>query len=106
MTKLIFFVDDNCYVGFKCSGHSGYAEQGSDIVCAAVSTAVQMCAGYLMTYHSDRVTYYQDNNCATIELQCKTRFAEADMQISVLNSFAEDLAQQYPEYFTFEILEV
>ena len=29
---------------FKVSGHSGYAEDGSDIVCAAVSTAVQSVA--------------------------------------------------------------
>ena len=29
---------------FTVSGHSGYAEEGSDIVCAAVSTAVQSVA--------------------------------------------------------------
>ena len=33
----------NCagaYTGFTCSGHSGYAAAGSDIVCAAVSILV------------------------------------------------------------------
>ena len=25
------------YKGFECSGHAGYAEEGSDIICAAVS---------------------------------------------------------------------
>ena len=28
--------------GFSVSGHSGYSEAGSDIVCAAISTAVTM----------------------------------------------------------------
>ena len=28
------------YTGFTCSGHSGYAAAGSDIVCAAVSVLV------------------------------------------------------------------
>lgn len=27
---------------FICSGHSGYAEEGSDIVCAAVTSAVRL----------------------------------------------------------------
>ncbi len=31
-------------VGFRLSGHSGYAESGSDIVCAAISSAGLMAA--------------------------------------------------------------
>ena len=30
-------------VGFEISGHSGFANSGFDIVCSAVSCAVQMC---------------------------------------------------------------
>ncbi|MCI8624465.1 MAG: ribosomal-processing cysteine protease Prp [Provencibacterium sp.] len=30
------------YRGFEVSGHAGYAEKGSDIVCAAVTTSVQL----------------------------------------------------------------
>ena len=30
-------------VGFEVFGHSGFAESGLDIVCSAVSCAVQMC---------------------------------------------------------------
>ena len=29
-------------VGFTAQGHSGYAEAGSDIVCAAVTSAIRM----------------------------------------------------------------
>ena len=28
------------YIGFNCIGHSGYAEAGEDIVCAAISVLV------------------------------------------------------------------
>lgn len=31
---------NNEYVGFTCSGHAGYDEQGKDIVCAALSMLV------------------------------------------------------------------
>ena len=42
MTKCEFFRDQERITGFSISGHSGYAEAGSDIVCAAISAAVAM----------------------------------------------------------------
>ncbi|MFR7477837.1 MAG: ribosomal-processing cysteine protease Prp, partial [Acutalibacteraceae bacterium] len=30
------------FTGFTVKGHAGYSEEGSDIVCAAVSSAVYM----------------------------------------------------------------
>ena len=43
MTTVKFTLNEkNEITGFSVSGHSGYAEEGSDIVCAAVSSCVQM----------------------------------------------------------------
>lgn len=42
MIRATFSQGKQGYVGFKVSGHAGYAAAGSDIVCAAVSSAVQM----------------------------------------------------------------
>ena len=42
MTRCEFFMDGDRITGFSVSGHSGYAEAGADIVCAAISTAVTM----------------------------------------------------------------
>ena len=42
MTRCEFFTQDERITGFSVSGHSGYSEAGSDIVCAAVSAAVAM----------------------------------------------------------------
>lgn len=39
-----FFLLEKKLVGFEISGHSGYAEQGSDIVCASVSSCAYMVA--------------------------------------------------------------
>ena len=42
MIKSVFMVStDNKVVGFSLSGHSGMAESGEDILCAAVSGAAQ-----------------------------------------------------------------
>jgi len=42
MTRCEFFMEDERITGFSVSGHSGYAEAGQDIVCAAISSAVTM----------------------------------------------------------------
>ena len=41
MTRITFYQKDpKVITGFVCEGHTGYAEEGSDIVCAAVSALV------------------------------------------------------------------
>ena len=42
MTKCEFFTEEDRITGFSISGHSGYAEAGQDIVCAAISAVVTM----------------------------------------------------------------
>ena len=46
MTKVQIQKQKGNTLGFVVSGHSGYAEQGSDIVCSAISALSQMvCVG-------------------------------------------------------------
>lgn len=42
MTEVRFYSFKNKLIGFEISGHSGYAEEGNDIVCAAVSSCAYM----------------------------------------------------------------
>ena len=42
MTRCEFTRENERIVRFSVSGHSGYAEAGSDIVCAAISAVVSM----------------------------------------------------------------
>ena len=44
MIKVTFFKKGDEYKGFEVSGHSGYAHQGEDIVCSAVSSVAYMTA--------------------------------------------------------------
>ena len=43
MTTVAFHLDGSRIVGVEVKGHSGYADEGSDIVCAAVTSAVRLC---------------------------------------------------------------
>ena len=42
MTRVEFFSEGDKITGFCCQGHSGYAESGADIVCAAITSAVRL----------------------------------------------------------------
>ena len=42
MTTVVFRMEDDRINGFEARGHSGYAEAGEDIVCAAVTSAVRL----------------------------------------------------------------
>ncbi len=44
MIKATFYIKSNSAVGFEIKGHSGYEEEGKDIICASVSSAAYMAA--------------------------------------------------------------
>ena len=48
MTTAKFLFSDDTIISFELSGHSGFAEEGSDIVCSAVSSAVYMAANTII----------------------------------------------------------
>ena len=42
MTTITFQSQGSRVIGFDVQGHSGYAEAGADIVCAAITSAVRL----------------------------------------------------------------
>ncbi len=106
MTNLIFFKSKGHYLGFCCNGHTGYAESGYDIVCAAVSAAVELTADYLTAYFKDQVKLSVDDENTSITLRCNTEFSEADRQLDTLKRFCESVSDQYPDYFKIDFTEV
>jgi uncharacterized protein YsxB (DUF464 family) len=50
MTTAEFFKKNGCITGFRVVGHSGYSENGSDVVCASVSSAVMLTANLITDF--------------------------------------------------------
>lgn len=48
MTTAKFLFSDDTIVSFELSGHSGAGEEGTDIVCSAVSSAIYMAANTII----------------------------------------------------------
>ena len=42
MTTVTFLTEEARIIGFDATGHSGYADAGEDIVCAAITSAVRL----------------------------------------------------------------
>ena len=42
MTTITFRTEGDRITGFDSQGHSGYAEEGADIVCAAISSTIDL----------------------------------------------------------------
>jgi len=42
MTTVLFRMEGDRITGFDSQGHSGYAEAGEDIVCAAITSAIRL----------------------------------------------------------------
>jgi len=42
MTTITFRSEGNRIIGFDSQGHSGYADEGEDIVCAAITSAIRL----------------------------------------------------------------
>ena len=47
--------EDGSITGFTVKGHAGYAEEGSDIICAAVSALCYTAAGYFRSGTPDGI---------------------------------------------------
>ena len=83
MTTVTFFSGDDRITGFQMEGHSGYAPQGEDIVCAAVTSAVRM-------------TECAVNDVLGLEAPVKVRREDAFLSLKLprnLDGTSEDICQ-------------
>ena len=107
MTRCEFFTEDERINGFSISGHSGYAEAGSDIVCAAVSAAVAMAECTINDVCGTKAKVRVKDEPARITLTLPAICDEEDSVQAVLAGlmlYLCSLRDDYPDYI--EVLEV
>ena len=100
-------MDDDRITGFSVSGHSGYAEAGQDIVCAAISTAVTMAEAIINDVCGAKAKVRVKEADARITLTLPTSCDEEETVQAVLAGMMVtllSLQEDYPDYI--EVLEV
>ena len=107
MTKCEFFTEDERITGFSVSGHSGYAESGKDIVCAAISAVVTMAEATINEVCGAKAKVRVKDEDARITLTLPASCDEEEAVQAVLAGMLLtlcNLRDDYPDYI--EDLEV
>ncbi len=95
MVKASFCIRENS-ASFKVKGHSGFSEEGSDIVCAAVSSAAIMTVNTITEILGEKDTSKVDDGFLQFEASGN---AARDI-IKGLKLHLEELSKDYPDYVT------
>ena len=103
--------DDDRIKSISSTGHSGYAEEGKDIVCSAVSTAIQTCIhGMLMVVGIKGFTLKRDEDKGELIFRLPNHLnsVDADKCELLFNTMYEtikDIQDGYSKYLLMEVIE-
>ncbi len=107
MIRVEFFDQEGRISGFSVSGHSGYAEAGADVVCAAVSAAVTFADATIRDVLGESAKTKVDEGSATVILTLPARCDNEEAVQAVLTGMMLTLGalrDDYPDYI--EVMEV
>lgn len=106
MTKIIINRKDNHIVKVECTGHTGYAEEGEDIVCAALSSIVQTALLGLMQVAGINAEYSRSIEEGYLSISLpdlnETMRHDADIILETMLVGVGDLYLSYSDYIELE----
>ena len=98
MTKVVFYEKDEKLTGFLIKDHSGYDDEGYDIVCASVSSAAYLTANTLTEIVGAKADI--EVREAYFRFILKDKFDESENHLKGLKLHLESLAQDYSQYIS------
>ena len=109
MTTVTFFTEGQRITGFQAAGHSGYASEGEDIVCAAVTSAVRLVECVLNDVMGLCASVKVQEQSALISLRIPGSLGETaedtcQTLLAALMVHMVQLSEEYPDHIS--VLEV
>ncbi len=102
MIRARFYGSKGALSGFELSGHAGLAESGSDVACAAVSSAVQLTVNLLDEFGCSPEVEVGDNI-----IRCKVKGEDKSSRFLFrLKQHLEAVLEEYPDTINITISEV
>ena len=103
MTTVQVWRDEKGLTGLRVKGHSGYAEEGSDIVCAAASILITTCANALETVVKIIPDVEVKDRSTSITVRLPKGLSpqqdhDARIVLSTTMQGFQDIAAEYPRY--------
>ena len=71
MTKIVFYRSGGVFYGFEEQGHSGFGEEGNDILCAAISAMTMLIINSIEIAYASDVEYEIDEATTDIRVRCR-----------------------------------
>lgn len=108
MTKITFFRKGGVFYGFREVGHTGFGEEGDDILCSALSAMTMLILNTLEMAYKCPFEYTIDDKTADITVRCKSALPDYEKdekkRFAVAGLFEgyyyqlEDLVEEYYEF--------
>ena len=76
MTTVVFYKTNGIYYGFEEQGHTGFAEEGNDILCAALSSMTMLLINAIEVSYACDVDYTIDEKTTDIRVIAKSALPE------------------------------
>ena len=108
MISAVLYRKNGRYTGFEASGHSGYAEMGSDIVCAGVSILGTTCVNAMESLLGVRVQVkLNKSGLLSFEIPALDEKTDEGVQLlaGALWQGLSDLQDEFPGYVKVEMKE-
>ena len=102
MTTITFLTEESRIIGFDAMGHSGYSEAGSDIVCAAITSAIRLVDATVNTVMGLCASVKVDERIGSITFRLpgglnRTKEATCQDLLTGMMLFLTELSSEYPD---------
>ena len=107
MTKVQIFKQGDSIVKVMANGHTGYGEEGEDIVCSALSSIIQTALMGLLQVAQISVKYEILDNHGSLMFELpkvdKQQRHDADVILNTMLCGITDLLDGYSDYIELEV---
>ena len=113
MTKLVFFRTGGVFYGFEEQGHTGFGEEGDDVLCAALSAMTMLIINTIEVAYASSVDFTIDEKTTNIKVTSKAAlpdYEEDDMKRYAVSGIflayykqIEDMIEEYYDYLDLSI---
>ena len=76
MTTVVFYKTGGIYYGFEEQGHTGFGEEGNDVLCAALSSMTMLLINAIEVSYACDVDYTIDEKTTDIRVIAKSALPE------------------------------
>ena len=115
MTKLVFFRSGGVFYGFEEQGHTGFGEEGDDVLCAALSAMTMLIINTIEVAYASSVDFTIDEETTNIRVKSKAALPEFEgdelKRYAVSGIFLayykqiEDMLEEYYDYLDVSVVD-